>query len=226
MRFVRLVRKRPGMAGARIIGALVAAAALSGVAGCADAVANSAGVWVSVSPTTVQAGAQTQVTASCGENVNEATVSSIAFGSHTLQPIGGVLATTATISPETAPGTYGVRLACKTGSQATTTLTVLGGGASPSAKVPGPNTGGGFLARNPDARNPDQADDPEQAGDAEQAVLSSSAEDRTPLVWLSAGLSFLMAAALVAWRARQKGSVQKATVRSRPRRGDGPAGRR
>jgi hypothetical protein len=204
MRFVRLARRRAGTAGARMVGALVAAAALSGVAGCADAVANSASVWVSVSPATVSAGAQTQVTASCGENVNEATVSSIAFGSHTLQPVGGVLATTATISPETAPGTYGVRLACATGSQATTTLTVIGGSTSPSAKVPGPNTGGGFLANNPD-----------------QAALSSSSADRTSLVWLGVGLGSLIAAALVAMRTRLT-----AVVRSRSRSGrDDPAGR-
>ncbi|MBX6749609.1 MAG: hypothetical protein IRY85_08030 [Micromonosporaceae bacterium] len=210
MRFVRLARGRAGPAGARMIGALVTVAALSGVAGCADAVANSASVWVSVSPATVSAGAQTQVTASCGENVNEATVSSIAFGSRTLQPVGGVLATTATISPETAPGTYGVRLACKTGSQATTTLTVIGGTASPSAKVPGPNTGGGFLARNP-----------EQGGNPDQAEQASAPADRTPLVWLGVGLGFLMAGALVAMR-----SKQKAAVRSRFGRDDGTAGRR
>lgn len=202
MRFVRHARRRAGPA--RMIGALVTAAALSGVAGCADAVANSASVWVSVSPATVNAGAQTQVTASCGENVNEATVSSIAFGSRTLQPVGGVLATTVTVSPETAPGTYGVRLACATGSQATTTLTVIGGGGSPSAKVPGPDTGGGFLARNPD-----------------QATPASSPADRTPVVWLSVGLGFLVAGALVALRTRMT-----ATVRSRPHSGrDGPAER-
>jgi len=177
-----------------MIAALVTAAALSGVAGCADAVANSAGVWVSVSPATVNAGAQTQVTASCGENVNEATVSSIAFGSHTLQPVGGVLATTVTVSPETAPGTYGVRLACATGSQAMTTLTVIGG--TPSSKVPGPNTGGGFLARNPD-----------------QAALPDTPADRTPLVWLGVGLGFLTAGALVAMRTRITAAVRS---RSRP----------
>jgi hypothetical protein len=194
MRFVRHARRRAGPAGARVIGALVTAAALSGVAGCADAVANSAGVWVSVSPATVNAGAQTQVTASCGENVNEATVSSIAFGSHTLQPVGGVLATTVTVSPETAPGTYGVRLACATGSQAMTTLTVIGG--TPSSKVPGPNTGGGFLARNPD-----------------QAALPDTPADRTPLVWLGVGLGFLTAGALVAMRTRITAAVRS---RSRP----------
>jgi hypothetical protein len=187
-----------------MIGALVTVAALTGVAGCADAVANSAGVWVSVSPATVSAGAQTQVTASCGENVNKATVSSIAFGSHTLQPVGGVLATTATISPETAPGTYGVRLACATGSQATTTLTVIGGSTSQSGNVPGPNTGGGFLARNPD-----------------QAGLSNAPADRTALVWLGVGLGFLTAGALVAARTKQR-----AAVRSRLGRDDGTAGRR
>jgi hypothetical protein len=160
-------------------------------------VANSAGIFVQVNPATVSAGARTQVTASCGDNVNSATVSSTAFGSQTLQPTGGVLATTVTVTPDTAPGTYGVRLACPTGSQATTTLTVLGGG-SQSATAPGPGTGGGFLAGNED---PD--------GQASQTA------DRTPLVWLGAGVGFLLAAAAVAVRARQRATVRSAPPPSR-----------
>lgn len=198
MRFVRLSPAGGGTARApawRVIGTLLTAAALSGTAGCADAVANSASVWVSVSPATVGAGFQTQVTASCGENVNSATVSSIAFGSHTVAPVGGVLATTATVSPETAPGTYGVRLACPTGSQATTTLTVIGGGGS---AAPGPGTGGGFLA-----------------GDDNPEGQASPAADRTPLVWLGAGLGCLLAAAAVAVRARQSATVRSAPPSSR-----------
>jgi hypothetical protein len=172
-------------------------AALSGAAGCADAVANSAGIFVQVNPATVNAGAQTQVTASCGDNVNAATVSSTAFGSQTLQPVGGVLTTTATVTPETAPGTYGVRLACPTGSQATTTLTVIGGG-TPASQAPGPGTGGGFLADH---------DDP--GGQA------SAPADRTPLVWLGAGLGCLLAAAAVAVRAQRRATVRSALPRSR-----------
>ena len=199
MRFVRLPRSRgaPGRASAwRVMGPLLTVAALSGAAGCAEAVANSAGIFVQVSPATVAAGAQTQVTASCGENVNAATVSSTAFGSETIQPNNGVLMTTVTVAPNTAPGTYGVRLACPTGSQATTTLTIISSGASASS-APGPNTGGGFLAENPDTTE-----------------VAAQPADRTPLVWLGVGLSSLLAASAVAVR-----SKQRATVRSRRRPG-------
>ena len=209
MRFVRLARERGGIGrsrewqgrrsrGWRGIGALLTAAALSGAAGCAEAVANSAGIFVQVSPATVNAGFQTQVTASCGESASSATVSSVAFGSETIQPnAAGVLATTVTVTPETAPGTYGVRLMCPTGSQATTTLTVIGGG-SPSASVPGPGTGGGFLANN---------DDP--------AAQASEPADRTPLVWLGAGVGFLLAAAAVAVRTQKRATVRSQAHPSR-----------
>lgn len=193
------------------MGALLAAAALSGAAGCADAVANSASVWVSVSPATVNAGFQTQVTASCGENVNSATVSSTAFGSEDLRPTGGILSTTVTVVPNTAAGTYGVRLACPTGSQATTTLTVIGGGTK-GASVPGPDTGGGFLAG--------QADSGEQANSGEQGDQASAPANRAPVVWLGAGLGFLLAAAAVAVRNRHKATVRSAPPASRDDQGN------
>lgn len=196
MRLVRLFQATSRSRGWRTLGALLIAAALSGAAGCAEAVANSAGIFVQVNPATVNAGAQTQVTASCGDNVNSASVSSTAFGSQTLQPVGGVLATTATIAPDTAAGTYGVRLACPTGSQATTTLTVIGGASS--AKAPGPGTGGGFLAGNEDPGG-----------------LASEPADRSPLLWLGAGLGCLLAAAAVAVRARQRATVRPAPPASR-----------
>jgi hypothetical protein len=129
----------------------------------------------------VTAGYRTQIQASCGENANSATVSSPAFGSVTLQPVAGVLSTQVTVPATTPKGTYDVRLACPTGSQATTTLTVLGTtlhGQTPPA-VPGPGTGGGFLAR------------------------SGEHTDRTPFVWLGVGLSCLVAAvAATRWRKR------------------------
>jgi len=164
----------------RFVRVLLTAAALLLATACADASANSAGVWVRVSPTTITAGYQTQVQASCGENANAATVSSPAFGSHTLQPVAGVLSAKVTVPATTPKGTYDVRLACPTGSQATTTLTVLGtsinGQSAPAVR--GPGTGGGFLAG------------------------SDGPADRTPVIWLGLGLSCLIAAAAVALRAK------------------------
>ncbi len=185
----------------RFVRLLLTAAALLGLTACAEAVANAAGVWVTVNPATITAGSQTQIQASCGDNVNSATVSSVVFGSRTLQPVAGVLTTTVTVPPNTAKGTYGVRLACPTGSQATTTLTVLNAGTPSGTAVPGPGTGGGFLAHN------------------EEPV------DRTPLVWLSAGLGLLLTAAAVA--ARAKGLTPVRSVRRHTsRRHDGSAGPR
>jgi hypothetical protein len=160
----------------RFVRLLLTAAALLGATACAEAVANAAGVWVSVSPATVNAGAQTRIQASCGENVNSATVSSVVFGSETLQPVAGVLTTTVTVPANTHEGTYGVRLACPTGSQAMTTLTVLGAGKSSAGAIPGPGTGGGFLASN------------------------EAPVDWSPVVWLGVGLSLLVTSAVVAVR--------------------------
>ena len=174
----------------RFVRLLLAAATLLGATSCAEAAANSAGVFVSVSPATVNAGAKTQVQGSCGENVNSATVSSTAFGSVTLAPVGGVLTATVTVAPKTPKGTYGVRLACPTGSQAMTTLTVLNSSASAGANAPGPNTGGGFLAGN------------------------EAPADRTPVVWLALGLTCLLAAAAVAVRTQQQPWPRRA--RGRP----------
>jgi hypothetical protein len=157
-------------------------ALLFGSTACAQASANSAGVWVRVSPTTVTAGNQTQIQASCGENANAATVQSPAFGTVALQPVNGVLGAMVTIPASTPRGTFDVRLDCRTGSHAVTTLTVLN-----TAKVPsqgqtmrGPGTGGGFLAN----------------GGGEPA-------NRTPMIWLGAGLACLLVAAAVMLRTKR-----------------------
>lgn len=174
------------------MGALLTAAALSGVAGCAEAVANSQSISVQANPTTVIAGGTTQITANCGENVTSATVSSTAFGSQTLHATSGALSATVIVVSSTPSGKFGVRLACPNGSQATAEITVVG--ASPGASQPGPDTGGGFLA-----------------GDDSAAGEAGAPADRTPLVWLGVGLGSLLAAAAVAVR-----SHQRATVRSAP----------
>jgi hypothetical protein len=170
----------------RFVRVLLTAAALLLSTACAQASANSAGVWVRVSPTTVTAGNQTEIQASCGENANAATVSSSAFGSVKLQPVAGVLSTKVTIPASTPKGTFDVRLDCPTGSHATTTLTVLATSVGqPQPSVRGPGTGGGFLA------------------DHDQPA------DRSPLLWLGLGLTCLIAAAVVTLRAKGLLPVRK-----------------
>jgi hypothetical protein len=205
MRFVRLAQ---GRGGARVIGALIVAGALSGTAGCAQAVANSDSISVTANPTTVNAGSSVQITANCGQNVSSATVSSTAFGSQSLQAKSGSLSTTVVVLSSTPSGKFGVRVQCPNGSQAMTDITVVSVNPSAAASQPGPNTGGGFLADHPE----------------ETTAAAGEPADRTPLVWLGAGVGFLLAATAVAVRGKQR-----ATVRSRrqpPGRDQGTAGRR
>lgn len=170
----------------RFVRILLTAVTLLLAAACADASANSAGVWVRVSPTTITAGYQTQIQASCGESANAATVSSPAFGSVTLQPVAGVLSAKVTVPANTPKGTYDVRLSCPTGSQATTTLTILGTtlhGETPPV-IPGPGTGGGFLAN--------------EAGGAE----AGGGGDGAPGVWVGVGVACLVAAGAITLRSK------------------------
>jgi len=172
---------------------------------------------VQVNPTTVNAGGTTQVTANCGDNANSATISSTVFGSQTLQSTNGVLTATVTVPPTAPAGQISIRLACPSGNQASTTITIIG--ASKGASVPGPNTGGGFLAGNEDT--PGAEDTP---GNEDMTEVASEPADRTPLVWLGVGLSSLLAAGAVAFRAKKR-----APVRSEPhteRHDQGTAGPR
>ena len=167
----------------RFVRMLLALAGLFAIAACSPSTTNAAGVWVRLSPATVTAGFQTQIRASCGENANAATVSSPVFGSVTLQPVGGVLSATVTVPANTPKGTFDVRLNCATGSQATTTLTVLNGNQQ-ARGMHGPNTGGGFLAN----------------GGVERP-------DRGQWIWLGVGVSCLIAAVAVRRRARRPRST-------------------
>jgi hypothetical protein len=174
----------------RSAGVLLATAAVicSGAA-CTKAAANSAGVWVTVSPATVDAGSQVSIKANCGDNLNPATVKSTAFGEVTLQPAAppaDVLIAQVTVPPDTPKATYDVRLSCSTGSNASTTLTVLNSvTVTPRATYTGhatlgPNTGGGFLAH------------------------GSGPANRSPFVWLGIGLILLVAAAAMTIRTRAR----------------------
>jgi hypothetical protein len=129
----------------RLLGAL-AALALAGLgtvtAGTAAHAAS--GVFVTVNPSTVAVGKSVGITASCGEDVNDATVTSDAFDSKvTLTPMNGMLSATAAVPATTAPQGYTVTLTCASGNTATTTLWVVDNTA-PSA---GPATGGGGSAQ-------------------------------------------------------------------------------
>jgi hypothetical protein len=126
---------------------VVALLAGIGVTACTGAAANAAGVWVQVTPSTIQPGSAVGIRASCGEDLNPATVTSTVFGSVTITPVNGLLTATVQVPEDALPTTYDVRLMCQTGSKATTTLTVLKAAAVPPPPAVGPHTGGGFLAR-------------------------------------------------------------------------------
>jgi hypothetical protein len=106
-------------------------------------------VWIQVKPSSVMAGYQVTITASCQDNTNPATVKSTVFGTVTVQPYNGILSATVTVPATTRVGGYDVTLTCATGSSAITTLWVIE--ATESEPLPvygsGPHTGGGFLAR-------------------------------------------------------------------------------
>jgi hypothetical protein len=104
--------------------------------------AQAATVFVETNPSTVSAGDEIGLRASCKDNLKAATVSGDPFGSVTVSPRYGFLTATARVRESTDPGDYRVRLVCPDGSSATSTLHVLGK-VRPSR---GPATGGGGTA--------------------------------------------------------------------------------
>jgi hypothetical protein len=134
------------MSGLRLIVgavALVAAALLAAALASPPALA-AQGVFVEVNPNTIQAGYQVGIYASCGEDLNPATVKSGAFGEITLTPRSGsdYLSGSATVPADTRAGEYKVDLKCANGATASAELFVLGM-AKPTR---GPDTGGGGTA--------------------------------------------------------------------------------
>jgi len=122
--------------------ALVGAAAATGAALVGGAPARADGAWIELNPSTIQSGYRVGIKATCEENLNQATVTSKAFGEVILAPEFGFLVGAVTVPTGTREGTYDVKLTCANGSHATTTLNVIGM-AHPSY---GPHTGGGGLA--------------------------------------------------------------------------------
>ncbi|GAA1895089.1 hypothetical protein [Asanoa iriomotensis] len=102
------------------------------------------GTWIEVSPSTVQAGEQVEIKASCKERVDEAKAHSKAFGEIVLVPQRGFLVGDATVPRDTRAGEYEVKLTCVKSGKAETTLRVI----ENSRPSHGPHTGGGGLADN------------------------------------------------------------------------------
>jgi hypothetical protein len=104
--------------------------------------ARAAAVFLETNPSTVPAGDEVGIRASCDDNLKSATVSSALFGSVTVVPRYGFLTATVPVPGSTRPGDYRVELRCPDGKTASTTLHVV-------AKVEpaqGPATGGGGTA--------------------------------------------------------------------------------
>lgn len=105
------------------------AGAMAGVvvaAGPAAAASAQVDVFVEVNPSTIQAGYQVGIRASCGEDLNPASVKSGAFGDLTLTPQQGsrLMIGSATVPTSTRPGDYQVELRCANGASATAELIV------------------------------------------------------------------------------------------------------
>ena len=101
-----------------------------------------ASVYLEINPSTVPAGDEVGLRASCDDNLKSATVSSGLFGSVTVTPQFGLLQATVRVPSSTKPGDYRIDLRCPDGKTATATLHVV-------AKVEparGPATGGGGTA--------------------------------------------------------------------------------
>lgn len=104
--------------------------------------AQAAAIFVETNPSTVPAGDEVGIRASCDDNLKAATVTSSLFGTVTVNPQFGFLTATSRVASSTRPGDYRVELRCPDGRTASTTLHVV------AKVVParGPATGGGGTA--------------------------------------------------------------------------------
>jgi len=98
-------------------------------------------VFIEVNPSTIQVGYQVGIRASCGEDLNQATAKSGAFGEITLTPApeSGRMHGSATVPTSTPAGEYHVDLSCANGATARAELFVL----AMAQPTRGPKTGGG-----------------------------------------------------------------------------------
>jgi hypothetical protein len=139
----------------------VRAAFAVAVLGCSVAAgaapARAAAVFVETNPSTVRAGDEVGLRASCTDNLAAATVTSDVFGSVRVEPSFGFLTATTRIPATTEPGDYAVNLRCPDGSTARSVMYVVarveptrgpatgGGGAAPGRSAP-MLIGGGLAA--------------------------------------------------------------------------------
>jgi hypothetical protein len=98
-------------------------------------------VFIEVNPSTIQVGYQVGIRANCGEDLNQATARSGAFGEITLtpRPESGLMLGSATVPLTTPAGEYHVDLSCANGATARAELFVL----AMAQPTRGPETGGG-----------------------------------------------------------------------------------
>jgi hypothetical protein len=200
-----------------LFGTAVAVAALAALAGCAelsqsaesqsaaDAAAhgsappaNRNSVFVQVSPSTVAPGSTVQIRASCVDNTASATVTSQAFGQTTVLPSNSMLFAEVTIPATATSGRFDVTVTCKSGSTATTSLTIMVSGATTAPVTRGPNTGGGYLARHGGA----------------DASTPWTDQLSGPAGWFGIGVLALLAAAAIGLRSRR---MRRAPAPARPR---------
>ncbi|MDR7278748.1 hypothetical protein [Catenuloplanes atrovinosus] len=124
---------------------LALTAAVLGVPGPANAKAD---VFVEVNPSTISAGGEVSIRASCEENIVDALVRSDAFGEARVSPAYGFLTGDAEIPADTGADEYQVELTCPGGGRAIGTLRVV----ADTRPSQGPATGfGGMAGRGPDA---------------------------------------------------------------------------
>jgi hypothetical protein len=104
-----------------------AAVALAGAALAPTAApARAAAVFIELNPSTVPAGDELGLRASCQDNLRAATVTSDAFaGKVTVNPRYGFLTAAVAVPARTKPDDYRVRLTCADGESATATLYVV-----------------------------------------------------------------------------------------------------
>src|SRR5262245_10770852 len=177
-----------------------AAAADAAAHGSAPPARARSAVFVQVSPTTAQPGSTVQIRASCVDNSASATVTSRAFGSTTVLPSNSVLFAEVTIPANAGAGRFDVTVTCRNGSTATTSLTIMvtSATATQAPATRGPNTGGGYLAR--------------------QGGVDTSTDWATrlqgPAGWFGIGVVALLAAAAIGLRSHR---MSRAAARARPR---------
>lgn len=112
--------------------------------GTPAATAARSAVFVESNPSTVPAGDEVGLRASCDDNLTPATVTGDPFGTVTVSPRYGFLTATVRVPAGTKPGDFRLRLRCSDGAGATTTLHVV----ARDRPARGPATGGGGTAGN------------------------------------------------------------------------------